>query len=412
MRRKGQNIVAGLDIGTTKVCAIIGELQDDGTLEVIGVGSQPSHGLRKGVVVNIDSTVESIRQAVDEAQLMAGIDITSAVIGIAGGHITGMNSTGIIAVKGQEITLRELNQVIDAARAVSLPMDREVIHILPQEYLVDDQDGILDPLGMAGRRLEARVHIVTAAVASAHNLVKCVHRAGLEVEDIILEQLASAEATLSPDERELGAVVVDIGGGTTDIALFAGGSVKHTAVLAVGGNHITNDLAYGLGLLGPEAELLKKAQGCTYRPLVDSQQTVDVKGMTNRHPQTIGCLDLFDIIEPRVEELLQMARREVMKSSYAKGTSAGVVLTGGTALLQGIVELAREVFHLPVRCGVPIGIGGLAGLVDNPMYATGVGLLQYGIKQHPYGHSHKFNDEHLFAKIFYRMRDWFGEFLA
>jgi cell division protein FtsA len=412
MGRKRQSIIAGLDIGTTKVCAIIGELQEDGTLEVIGVGSQPSHGLRKGVVVNIDSTVESIRQAVDEAQLMAGVDVNSAVIGIAGGHITGTNSTGIIAVKGQEITLREINQVMDAARAVSLPMDREVIHILPQEYIVDDQDGIVEPLGMSGRRLEARVHIVTAAVASAHNLVKCVHKAGLEVEDIILEQLASAEATLTPDERELGAVVLDIGGGTTDIALFAGGNVKHTAVLAVGGNHITNDLAYGLGLLGPEAELLKKAQGCTYRSLVDSQQTVEVKGMTNCHPQTLGCMDLFDIIEPRVEELLQMARREVMKSSYAKGTPTGVVLTGGTALLQGITELARDVFHLPVRRGIPIGIGGLIGLVDNPMYATGIGLLQYGVKQYPYGHSHKFNDEHLFAKIYHRMRDWFGEFLV
>ncbi len=412
MGRRGHNIVAGLDIGTTKICAIVGELQNDGTLAIIGVGSQPSHGLKKGVVVNIDSTVESIRQAVDEAQLMAGVDINSAVVGIAGGHITGLNSTGIIAVKSQEITLREINQVIDAARAVSLPMDREVIHILAQEYIVDDQDGILDPLGMAGRRLEARVHIVTAAVASAHNLVKCVNKAGLEVEDIILEQLASAEATLTPDERELGVVIIDIGGGTTDIALFAGGSVKHTAVLAVGGNHITNDLAYGLGLLGPEAELLKKAQGCAYLPLVDSQQMVEVKGITELQPQKVGCLDLYDIIEPRVEEMLQMARREIMQSSYAEGTLSGIVLTGGTVLLQGIVELAREVFHVPVRCGIPIGIGGLVGMVDNPMYATGVGLLQYGLKQLPYGHSHKFDDEHLFAKIYYRMRDWFGEFLA
>jgi cell division protein FtsA len=412
MRRRGQNIIVGLDIGTTKICAIVGEIQDDASLEVIGVGSQACRGLRKGVVVNIDSTVESIRQAIDEAQIMAGVDITSAFIGIAGGHITGINSTGIIAVKNQEITLREINQVIDAARAVSLPMDREVIHVLPQEYIVDDQAGILDPLGMAGRRLEARVHIVTAAVASAHNIVKCVNRAGLEVEDIILEQLASGEAALTPDERELGAVIIDIGGGTTDIALLAGGSVKHTAVLAVGGHHITNDLAFGLGIPVPEAERLKKAHGCAYRPLVDVRERIEVKGATDRQSQSVTThLDLCQVIEPRVDEMLQMAQREIMQSGYAGGVPSGIVLTGGTALLHGIVELAEDVFHLQVRRGVPIGIGGLAGMVDSPMYATGVGLLQFGVKQHPCGHFHKFGDEHLFTRIYHRMRDWFGEFL-
>ncbi len=412
MGRRGQNIVVGLDIGTTKICAIVGEIQDDATLDIIGLGVRPCRGLKKGVVVNIDRTVESIRQAVEEAQLMAGIDVESAFVGIAGGHITGINSTGIIAVKNQEITLREINQVIDAARAVSLPMDREVIHVLPQEYLVDGQDGILDPLGMVGRRLEARVHIVTAAVASAHNIVKCVNKAGLEVEDIVLEQLASGEATLTPDERELGAVIMDIGGGTTDLAVLAGGSVKHTAVLAVGGNHVTNDLAFGLGIPVSEAEHLKKTYGCAYGPLVSDTETVEVRGPSERQVQKVSRMELCDIIEPRVEEMLQMARRELLQSGYVDGVPAGMVLTGGTALLQGIVELAEDVFRLPVRCGVPAGIGGLAGMVDSPMYATGVGLLQFGVKRHPYGDVHKFNGEHLFVKIYHRMRDWFGEFLT
>jgi len=412
MGRKKHDTVVGLDIGTTKICAIIGEVQEDATLHIVGVGAHPCRGLKKGVVVNIDSTVESIRQAVEEAQLMAGVDIASAYVGIAGGHITGLNSTGIIAVKNQEITLREINQVIDAARAVSLPMDREVIHVLPQEFVVDDQEGILDPLGMSARRLEARVHIVTAAVASAHNIVKCVHKAGLEVEDIVLQQLASGEAALTADERDLGAVIVDIGGGTTDIALLTGNSVKHTAVLAVGGNHITNDLAFGLSIAAPEAERLKKVYGCAYRSLIDPQEPVEVQGTSDRHPHKLTRLELCDIIEPRTEEMLQMARREVLRSGYASGMAAGVVLTGGTALLHGIVELATDVFRLPVRCGAPTGIEGLVELVNNPMYATGVGLVQFGMRQQPYGRLQKFNDEHLFAKIYHRMRDWFGEFLA
>jgi cell division protein FtsA len=405
-------MVVGLDIGTTKVCAIVGEVQRGAAVHIIGVGSAPSRGLKRGVVVNVDSTVESIRQAVDEAQHMAGVNITSAYVGIAGGHITGINSTGIVAVKGQEITLREINQVIDAARAVSLPMDREVIHVLPQEYIVDDQEGIIDPLGLEGRRLEAKVHIVTAAVTSAHNIVKCVNRAGLEVEDIVLEQLASGEATLTAEERELGAVVIDIGGGTTDIALLAGNSVKHTAVLAVGGNHITSDLAYGLNLLAPEAERLKIAHGCAYSTLLDSETAVEVRSAGERHPRKLPCKEICNIIEPRMEEMLEMARREIMRSTYAEQVSAGIILTGGTALLRGIVELAETIFRLPVRCGVPVGIMGQVEMVNTPMYATGVGLVQYGIKQQAYGRFHKFNDEHLFGRVYHRMRDWFGEFFT
>ena len=411
MGRKGQRTVVGLDIGTTKICTIVGEVQQDAPVNIIGVGTQPCRGLKKGVVVNIDSTVESIRQAVEEAQVMAGTEITSVYVGIAGGHITGINSTGIIAVKNGEITLREVNQVIEAARAVALPMDREVIHVLPQEYIVDDQAGVLDPLGMSARRLEARVHIVTAAVASAHNIVKCVNKAGLEVEDIILEQLASGEATLSLDDRELGAVIVDMGGGTTDIAMLAGNSVKHTAVLSVGGHHITNDLAFGLSLPALEAERIKKAHGCAYRLLVDPQATVEVHSNGNRLRQKLTYAELGDIIEPRVEEMLQMVRREILRSGYADSMTAGIVLTGGTALLQGITELAEQVFRMPVRRGIPTSITGLVDLVHDPMYATGVGLVQFGTKQHPYG-LNKFTDDHLFSKVYHRMRDWFSEFLT
>jgi cell division protein FtsA len=412
MRRKRQHIMMGLDIGTTKIGALIGEVQSDGMIEVIGVGTHPSRGLKKGVVVNIDSTVDSIRRAVDEAQVMAGIEVPSAYVGIAGGHITGINSTGIVAVKNHDITWREINQVIDAARAVALPMDREVIHVLPQEFIVDDQPGILDPLGMSAVRLEAKVHIVTAAVTSAHNIVKCVNKAGLEVEDIVLEQLASGEATLTPDERELGAVIMDIGGGTTDIAILVGSGVKHTAVLAVGGNHITNDLAFGLGAPLSEAERIKKDYGYAYGSLVEKGSVVEVRGMGERAAQQVTARDLCDIIEPRVEEMLQMAWREVMSSGSAENLRSGVVLTGGTALLRGIGELAEEVFGISVRCGTPRGIGGLVGMVNSPMYATGVGLLQFGVKQHQYGHSNKFSDDHLFAKIYHRMRDWFGEYLS
>jgi cell division protein FtsA len=412
MGRKGHHIVAGLDLGTTKICAVIGEVQSDGIIDVIGFGTQPSRGLKKGVVVNIDSTVESIRQAVEEAQIMAGVEVDAVYVGIAGGHITGINSTGIIAVKNQEITGREIDKVIDAARIVALPVDREVIHVLPQEYIVDDQRGILDPLGLSGVRLEARVHIVTAAVASAHNIIKCVNKAGLEVQDIVLEQLAASETTLSSEERESGVIIIDIGGGTTNIALLSGHSLKHTTVLAVGGHHITSDLAYGLNTPIAEAERLKKTCGCAYSPLAGTHQTVEVRSIGEREPQKLTRLDLCDIIEPRVEEILQMVQQELVHGGHTESLAAKVVLTGGTALLPGITELAEEVFRLPARCGVPTGIGGLVDLVSNPMYATGVGLLQFGVKQHHYGRFHKFTDEHLFTKIYHRMRDWFSEFLS
>ncbi|GIX48718.1 MAG: cell division protein FtsA [Candidatus Tectimicrobiota bacterium] len=411
MGRKTRQVVAGLDLGTTKICAVIGEMQADGTLDVIGVGTHPSRGLKKGVVVNIDSTVDSIRHAVEEAQLMAGLDVGSVYVGIAGGHIASINSRGIIAVKNREITWRDVEQVIDAARAVALPMDREVIHVLPQEFLVDDQGGITEPLGMAGKRLEVRVHLVTAAVASAHNIVKCVHKAGLDVDDIVLAQLASGEATLAAEERELGVAVVDVGGGTTDLAVFAAGGVKHTAVLAVGGNHITNDLAFGLGVPVQEAERVKQAFGCAHPSLLRANETVEVRRVGERAPLLVKRRDLCEIIAPRVEEILQMVQQE-LRHHGCEALPAGVVLTGGTALLPGIVELTEEVLRVPVRRGVPVGIGGLVEMVKTPRYATAIGLLRYGLKERRDGKAYKFTGDHLFARVYYRMREWFSELLA
>jgi cell division protein FtsA len=412
MSRRGQHIVAGLDIGTTKICAIIGDVKNDGVIDILGMGTHASRGLKKGVVVNIDSTVESIRQAIEDAQRMAGLEVGSVYVGIAGGHIMGMNSTGIIAVKNQEITAREIDKVIDAAQIVAMPVDREVIHVLPQEFIVDEHRGILDPTGMSGVRLEARVHIVSAAVASAHNIVKCVNKADLEVEDIVLEQLASSQMLLSPEERELGAVLIDIGGGSTNVALISGHGVKHTAVLGVGGNHITNDLAFGLNTTLPEAERLKKAYGCTHSSVGGMHDAVEVRSLGERELQRHTRMDLCNIIAPRVEEILQMVLQEVRQSGYADSATSGVVLTGGTALLPGLAEVAEDIFRLPARCGAPTGISGLVDMVNSPMYATGVGLLHFAIKGHHYGRFQKFSDDHLFGRIYHRMRDWFGEFLA
>jgi cell division protein FtsA len=412
MSRKGNNIVVGLDLGTTKTCAIVGEVQIDGVIDVIGVGTSLSRGIKRGVVVNIDSTVESIRQAVEEAQIMAGVDISSVYVGIAGGHVTGFNSTGIIPIKNQEITSREVEKVIEAARIFALPVDREVIHVLPQEYIVDDQRGIWEPIGMSGVRFEAKVHIVTAAMTSAHNIVKCVNKAGLEVADIVLEQLAAAEAVLSPEERDLGAMVIDIGGGKTNVVVLAGNSVKHTLCLDVGGSHITNDLSFGLHVAVPEAERLKKAHGCAFSHSVESYEFVELRSLGEREPQKRPRQELCDIIEPRVDETLQMIREEIIHSGYAKSMAGGIVLTGGTAMLHGMTELAEDIFRLPVRCGIPTGIGGLVEMVNQPTYATSVGLLQFGVRHHRYGHFPKFADGHIFGRAYHRMRNWFQEFLA
>ena len=405
MARRGE-MVCGLDIGTTKICAIIGEPGENGQIDIVGIGTHPSKGLRKGVVVNIESTVEGAKGAVEEAELMAGVDVESVYVGIAGGHIKGFNSHGIIAIKNREVTQPDIDRVIDAAKAIAMPLDREVIHVIPQEYLIDDQDGIREPLGMSGVRLEGKVHIVTAAVTSAQNIVKSVKKAQLRVNDIILEQLASAEAVLTPDEQELGVALVDIGGGTTDIAVFIDGSVKHTGVLAIGGSHITNDIAIGLRTPTAEAERIKKKFGCAMTALVHENETIEVPSVGGREPRVIHRRVLSDIVQPRAEEVFGLVRREIINSGYYEQIPSGVVLTGGSNIMEGMVEVAERVFELPVRRGVPLGVGGLVDIVNSPMYATGVGLVLYGMRQTENNGSGFFGDRNLFNKVFQRMRSW------
>jgi cell division protein FtsA len=404
------NIIVGLDIGTTKICAIVGNVTEEG-LDIVGIGTSPSRGLRKGVVINIESTVASIRKAVEEAELMAGCEIKSVYAGIAGGHIRGINSQGIIAIKNREVSPEDVKRVIDAAKAIAIPMDREVIHILPQEFIIDDQDGIREPLGMSGVRLEAKVHIVTGAVASAQNIIKSCNRAGLDVADIVLEQLASSEAVLSPDEKELGVALVDIGGGTTDIAIFVDGAIKHTSVLSLGGNHLTNDIAVGLRTPMAEAEKIKQKYGCCMSSMVGKDETIEVPSVGGRKPRILSRQLLAEILEPRVDEIFTLVNREIVKSGYEELIASGIVITGGSTILEGMPELAEQVFNLPVRRGIPQNIGGLVDVVNSPVYATGVGLVTYGsknigIREFPSTQT----DENLFRRVSRRMKEWFGEF--
>ncbi len=378
-----KDFVVGLDIGTTKICCIVGEITEDGpntTIDIVGIGTAPSTGLRKGCVINIDTTVESITKAVEEAELMAGIEISNVYTGIAGGHIKSFNSTGIVAVKDKEITASDVQRVIDAAKAVAIPLDREVIHIIPQEYIIDMQDGIRDPIGMSGVRLESKVHIVTGAVSSAQNIIKCANRAGLNVAEICLEPIASSEAVLTQDEKELGVILVDIGGGTSDIAIFKDGAIVHTSVLAIGGNHITNDIAVGLRTPQAEAEKIKIKHGCALSALVKPDETIEVNGVGGRKSRILSRRLLSEIIEPRVEEMFSLIQREVAKSGFGDALGAGVVITGGCTLLEGMPELAEFIFEMPVKRGVPYGVGGLRDVVNSPKFATGVGLLKFGIR--------------------------------
>lgn len=380
MARKTSELIVGLDIGTSKICCIIGEATDEG-IDIIGIGNHPSNGLRKGVVVNIEKTKNSIRRAVEEAELMAGCEIKTVYTGIAGGHIKGINSQGVVAVKC-EVTEGDIQRVTDAAKTIRIPDDREIIHVLPQEYIVDDQGGIKDPLGMAGGRLEAKVHIVTGAVSSAQNIVKCVNQTGLSVRDIVLQPLASAEACLGEDERELGVCLVDIGCGTADVAIFSGGSIVHTAVVALGGYNLTNDIAIGLRTPMDAAERIKRKFGCALSSLVDKAEQLEVPSMGGRNPRVLTRQMLCEILEPRVEEIFQLVHREIQKCGYEELLASGVVITGGSAQLQGMVELAEEVMQLPVRLGQPRGVGGLVDVVKSPIYATGVGLVLYGSRDH------------------------------
>jgi cell division protein FtsA len=411
MARK-EDLIVGLDIGTTKICAVVAEPTENG-VDVIGIGTHASRGLRKGVVVDIDATVDSIKHAVEEAELMADCEISSVYAGIAGGHIEGFNSHGIVAVKDREVTENDVRRVIDAAKAVAIPMDREVIHVIPQEYIIDDQDGIREPLGMSGVRLEAKIHIVTAAVTSAQNIVKCANKAGLNVVDIVLEPLASAEAVLADDERDLGVCLIDIGGGTTDIAVFADGAIKHTCVLGLGGYHVTNDIAVGLRTPFEEAERIKKRFGAASARLLGSDDVITVPSVGGRRPREVSRKILCEIIEPRIDEILTLSRQEIVKAGLEDKIPSGLVLTGGCAALAGIGDLAEEIFEAPVRIGQPWRVGGLQDVVRSPMYATGVGLVLYGQAQAQGRGVSRFRirDESIFRRVRQRMRDWFyGEF--
>ena len=408
MSNKRDNLIVGLDIGTTKICCIVGNMTDEG-LDVVGIGTSPSKGMRKGVVINIESTVEAIQKTLREAELMAGCEIKSVFAGIAGGHIKGLNSQGVIAIKNREVASDDLQRVIDAAKAIAIPMDREVLHILPQEFIIDDQDGIREPLGMSGVRLEAKVHIVTGAVASAQNIVKSCNRAGVDVADIVLEQLASSEAVLSPDEKELGVALVDIGGGTSDIAIFSEGAIKHTSVLSIGGDHLTNDIAVGLRTPMAEAEKIKQAYGCCLTSMVGKDETVEVPSVGGREPRILSRQLLAEILEPRVEEIFSLVNREIIKSGYEEVIASGVVITGGSAILPGMPELAEQVFNLPVRRGNPLNIGGLTDVVNSPIYATGVGLVKYG-SHNLQTQNFKIGEANVFERVSRRMKEWFGEF--
>ena len=402
-----ENIVVGLDIGTTKICAVVGEVTDKET-NIIGIGTHPSIGLRKGVVVNIESTVDSIKKAVEEAELMAGCEISSVYAGIAGGHITGFNSRGIVGIKGTEVTQQDVERVIDAARAVAIPMEREVIHVLPQEYIVDEQAGIQNPIGMAGVRLEAKIHIVTGAVTSAHNIVKCANRSGLDVCDIVLEALASGEAVLTDEEKELGTVLLDLGGGTTDLAVFSGKNIKHTFVLALGGNNLTNDIAVGLRAPLPEAEKIKIKYGSCVARNIGADEMIEVPGMGGRTPRKLSRQILGEILEPRMEEIFTLIKREIYRAEMENLIPSGIVLTGGSALLNDVTEIAESVFNLPTRLGKPTGIGGLVDVVNNPMYATGVGLVIYGAKNQT-RKKFRIRDGNIFNRVMGRMKKWFSE---
>jgi cell division protein FtsA len=410
-RSRTPGLVAGLDVGTTKVCAVLGVPRPEG-LQVVGMGAAPSRGLRRGVVVNIDSTVEAIKAAVGEAEQTAGVEVGGVWAGVAGGHIRSVNSRGVVAVQGKEREVSEADvaRAVEAARAINVPQDREIIHVLPQAFMVDDADGVRDPIGMSGVRLEVDVHVVTGAVTSVQNVVRSVNRAGLTVHDLVLEPLASAEAVLDADEKELGVVVIDIGGGTTDLAFFRDGAVWHSAVLPLGGDHITNDVAVGLRTPLAEAEDLKKRWGCALTSLVPAEETVDVPSVGGRKPRELSRQVMAEIIQPRVEEILTLVARDLARAGFQDAAPAGVVVTGGTSLMQGVRELAEAVFDLPVRLGMPRGLAGRAELVRSPVCATSVGLALYGASRTAPGRTYgDGSDRSGIAGAGRRLARWFSE---
>jgi cell division protein FtsA len=406
-RKSDKNLIVALDIGTSKVVAIVGEITDGGEVEIIGIGTHPSRGLKKGVVVNIESTVQSIQRAVEEAELMAGCQIHSVYAGIAGSHIKSLNSHGIVAIRDKEVASGDVERVIDAARAVAIPADQKILHVLPQEFIIDTQEGIREPIGMSGVRLEARVHLVTGAVSAAQNIIKCVRRCGLEVDDIILEQLASSHAVLNDDEKELGVCLVDIGGGTTDIAVFTEGAIRHTAVIPIAGDQVTNDIAVALRTPTQNAEDIKIKYACALTQLANADETIEVPGVGDRPARRLARQTLAEVVEPRYEELFTLIQAELRRSGFEDLCAAGIVLTGGTSKMEGAVELAEEIFHMPVRIGVPQGISGLVDVVRNPIYSTGVGLLLFGAKNRSAGAGADHGQDSGLQDVWKRMRSWF-----
>lgn len=403
---KREELIVGLDIGTTKVACLVGEVTEDG-VDIIGIGTQPCSGLKKGVVVNIDATVAAISKAIEEAEHMAGVEITTVYAGIAGSHIKAFHSEGVVAIRDREVRTGDIERVIDAAKAVSIPQDREILHVVPQEFTVDAQDGIKEPLGMSGVRLEARVHIVTAAVAAAQNIIKCCSRCSLQVADLVLEPLATAEAVLHRDEKELGVALLDIGGGTSDLVIYNEGALVHTLVLPIGGHQLTNDIALGLRTPMGEAERLKHKHGCALSSLIAPDETIEVPSVGGRPPRVLARTVLSEILQPRVDEIFTLVRDEIERCGLSENLASGLVVTGGSTILQGLPELAEEVLGMPVRRGLPTGFGGLTDVVRSPIYATGVGLLLYGARQ----------QEGLFIGgrdtsrrgVWNRMRSWFAE---
>jgi len=400
-------MIVGLDIGTSKVVAIVGEISAEGVLEIVGIGSHRSSGLKKGVVVNIESTVQSIQRAIEEAELMAGCQIHSVYAGIAGSHIRSLNSHGIVAIKDREVFSQDLDRVIDAAQAVAIPADQKILHILPQEYLIDEQEGVKEPMGMSGVRLEAKVHLVTCAVNAAQNIEKCIRRCGLDVEDIILEQLASSYAVLTEDEKELGVCMVDIGGGTTDIAIFTEGSIRHTGVIPIAGDQVTNDIAMALRTPTPHAEEIKIKYACALAKLTGPDETIKVPSVGDRDPRDLSRQALAEVVEPRYDELFTLVQAELRRSGFEDLVAAGIVLTGGTSKMEGVIELAEEIFHMPVRLGTPQNVSGLTDIVNNPIYSTGVGLLQYARQQQSEGRVSQYSSKVETNNWWDKVKTWF-----
>jgi cell division protein FtsA len=404
--KENKNLIVGLDIGTSKIVAIVAELQPEGSLKVIGLGQSSSKGMKKGVVINIDSTVQAIQRALEEAELMADCKITSVFTGIAGSHIKSLNSHGMVKIKDAEVTQADVERVIETARAIALPSDQQILHILTQEFIIDGQEDVREPAGMSGMKLEVRVHIVTGAVSAAQNIVKCVKRCGLEVSDLVLQPLASSVAVLTEDEKELGVCLVDIGGGTTDIAVFKQGAIRHTAVVPIAGDQVTNDVAVAFRTPTASAEDIKIKHGCALRQLADPREIVEVPGVDGRDARQLSVQTLAEVIEPRVVELYEFVLNELRRSGMEEMIASGIVITGGSSLMRGMVELGEEIFHMPVRLGMPRYVGGLSEVVGNPRYATGVGLVLMGqqqVEQHIQGQL----ESNSFERVWDKMRSWF-----